>query len=173
MYQENVTAMKEELNQNVSKLVSLVKEMDTCMLITIEKYTDCLSGRPMGISKVDEDGTIWFFAKMSSHKIDEIEQNTQISLAFISESKNIYLMINGTARISYDYTKMKEIWTPLMKVWFPLGVDDPELVLIRVNPTEASYWDNSSSKMVVAFNMVKALVTGKEYDEGKHGKIRI
>jgi general stress protein 26 len=165
--------MKEEQNQDVSKLVELVKDVKTCMLITIEKYTDHLAGRPMGISQIDKDGTMWFFTKMSSHKVDEIEQNTQISLAVVSESRNIYLMINGTARLSYDYGKMKEFWTPLMKAWFPMGIDDPELILIKVTPTEASYWDSSSSKMVVAFNMVKALVTGKEYNQGKHGKITL
>ncbi|WP_018341985.1 pyridoxamine 5'-phosphate oxidase family protein [Cytophaga aurantiaca] len=165
--------MKEELNQDVSKLVELVKDVKTCMLITIEKYTENLSGRPMGISHVEEDGTMWFFTKMSSPKVDEIEQNAQISLAIISESKNVYLMINGNARLSYDYSKMKEFWSPIMKAWFPMGIDDPELILIKVIPTEASYWDSSSNKMVVAFNMVKALVTGKEYNEGKHGKINL
>lgn len=165
--------MKEEQNQNVSKLVELIKDVRTCMLITIEKHTDLVSGRPMGISKIEEDGTIWFFTKMSSPKVHEIEQNTQISLAIISESKNIYLMVNGTAKISFDHSKMKEFWNPFMKAWFPMGIDDPELVLIKVNPKEASYWDSSSNKMVVAFNMIKALVTGKQYDEGEHGKIKI
>jgi general stress protein 26 len=165
--------MKEELNQDVSKLVELVKDVQTCMLITIEKSSEHLSGRPMGISKIEEDGTMWFFTKMSSQKVDEIEDNKQISLAIISESKNIYLMINGIAKLSYDYGKMKELWSPAMKVWFPQGIDDPELIMIRVTPNEASYWDHSASKMVVAFNMVKALVTGKEYSEGKHGRIKL
>lgn len=165
--------MKTEHTKHVAKLVELVKEVRTCMLITIEKYTEHLSGRPMGISQIEEDGTMWFFAKMSSQKVDEIEQNMQISLAIMSESKNIYLMVNGTATLSYDYGKMKELWNPMMKIWFPLGIDDPEVLLIKVIPTEASYWDNSSSKMVVALNMVKAFVTGKEYNEGEHGRIAL
>jgi len=165
--------MKEEQNQNVSKLVELVKEVKSCMLITIEKYTDLLSGRPMGISQIDDDGTMWFFSKNTSHKIDEIEQNRHVSLAIISESKNIYLMINGSANISYDYDKMQELWNPIMKAWFPLGLDDPDIILIKVTPSEASYWDSSSSKMLVLYNMVKAIVTGKEYSEGSHGKIKI
>jgi len=165
--------MKEEQNQDVSKLVELVKDVRSCMLITIEKYTDLLSGRPMGISQVDEDGTIWFFSKNTTQKIEEIEQNKQISLAIISESKNIYLMINGTATLSYDYEKMEELWNPAMKAWFPQGLEDPDMILIKVVPSEASYWDSTSSKVLVAFNMVKAIVTGKEYSEGTHGKIKI
>ncbi len=165
--------MKEEQDQNVSKLVELVKDVKTCMLITIEKYTDLLSGRPMGITKIEDDGTMWFFTKNVSQKVDEIEQNKQISLAIMSESKNIYLMIHGKAELSYDYSKMKELWNPFMKAWFPEGLEDPDIILIKVIPSEASYWDSSASKMVVLFNMVKAIVTGKEYNEGKHGKIII
>lgn len=165
--------MKEEQNQDVSKLVDLVKDVRSCMLITIEKYTDLLSGRPMGISKIDADGTMWFFTKTTSQKVDEIEQNKQISLAIMSESKNIYLMVNGTADLSYDYTKMKELWNPVMKAWFPEGLEDPDMMLIKVTPSAARYWDSSASKMVVALNMVKAIVTGKEYNEGTHGKIRM
>jgi general stress protein 26 len=165
--------MKEEQNQNVSKLVELVKEVRTCMLITIEKYTDLLAGRPMEITKIEDDGTLWFFTKATSQKIDELEQNKQISLAIVNEHKNIYLIIHGKADFSYDYDKMKELWTPLMKAWFPRGIDDPEIMLIKVTPSEASYWDSSASKMIVLLNMVKAIVTGKEYNEGKHGKIRI
>ncbi|RZL13380.1 MAG: pyridoxamine 5'-phosphate oxidase, partial [Pedobacter sp.] len=33
------------------------------------------------------------------------------------------------------------------------------------------YWDSDSSKLVVAFNMLKAIVTGEQYDEGKHEKM--
>jgi len=165
--------MKEEQNQNVSKLVELVKDIKTCMLITIEKYTDQLAGRPMGISKIEDDGTMWFFTKTTSQKIDEIEQNNQISLAIASESKNIYLMINGKAELSYDSAKMEELWNPIMKAWFPLGLKDPDMILIKVIPSEASYWDSSASKMVVLINMIKAIVTGKEYNEGEYGKIEI
>ena len=60
-----------------------------------------------------------------------------------------------------------------MKVRFPLGLDDPDMTLIKVVPNEVEYCDSSSIKMVVLFNMLKAIVTGKEYDEGEHGKINL
>ena len=40
--------------------------------ITAEKDAENLSGRPMGINKIDEDGTMWFFTKESSHKVLQI-----------------------------------------------------------------------------------------------------
>jgi len=50
---------------------------------------------------------------------------------------------------------------------------DPDMILIKVTPTEVNYWDGSSRTMVVLFNMLKAIVTGKVYAEGDHGKINL
>jgi len=165
--------MKKEHDQNVEKLIEMVKGVRTCMLITNEKDAENLSGRPMGINKIDDDGTIWFFTKASSYKVDEIEESKKVSIAITNESNNNYLMIHGTATLVNDKTKMKELWSAIMKAWFPLGLDDPDMTLIKVTPNEVNYWDSSSSKMVVLFNMLKAIVTGKEYKEGEHGKINL
>ena len=165
--------MKEITNQHIEKLVEMVKDVRICMLITNEKNADNISGRPMGISKIDEDGTMWFFTKASSYKVDEIEESKKVSIAITNESSNNYLMIHGTATLVNDKTKMKELWSAIMKAWFPLGLDDPDMTLIKVVPNEVEYWDSSSSKMVVLFNMLKAIVTGKEYKEGEHGKINL
>ncbi|MBP2282437.1 general stress protein 26 [Flavobacterium sp. CG_23.5] len=165
--------MKPEHNQNVEKLIEMIKDVRTCMLITNEKNAENLSGRPMSIAKIDDDGTMWFFTKKSSYKVDEIEESKKVSLAITNESSNNYLMIHGTASLVNDKAKMAALWSSIMKAWFPLGLDDPDMLLIKVTPSEVNYWDSSSSKMVVLFNMLKAIVTGKEYDEGEHGKISL
>ncbi|CAN5170672.1 hypothetical protein BH09BAC2_BH09BAC2_14730 [soil metagenome] len=165
--------MKQEHYQNVEKLIEMVKDVRICMLITNEKIDEDLSGRPMSISKIDDDGTMWFFSKKSSYKIDEIEESKKVSVAIINESSNNYLMIHGTANLVDDKAKMEALWSSIMKAWFPLGLDDPDMILIKVTPNEVNYWDGSSSKMVVLFNLLKAIVTGKEYAEGEHGKINL
>ncbi|MCY7420145.1 MAG: pyridoxamine 5'-phosphate oxidase family protein [Chitinophagaceae bacterium] len=165
--------MKQETSQNVEKLIEMVKGVRVCMLITNEQNTENLSGRPMSISKIDEDGTIWFFTKASSPKVDEIEESKKVSIAITNESSNNYLMIHGSASLVNDKTQMAALWSSILKAWFPLGLDDPDMTLIKVTPGEVNYWDSSSSKMVVLFNILKAIVTGKEYDEGEHGKINL
>jgi len=165
--------MKQKDNQNVEKLIEMVKGVRTCMLITNEMNADNISGRPMSISKIDDDGIIWFFTKASSPKVDEIEESKKVSIAITNESSNNYLMIHGTATLVNDKSKMAALWSAIMKAWFPLGLDDPDMTLIKVVPDEVNYWDSSSSKMVVLFNLLKALVTGKEYAEGEHGKINL
>lgn len=165
--------MKQEINQDVEKLIEMVKGVRVCMLLTIEQNAKNLSGRPMSISKINEDGTIWFFTKASSYKADKIEESKKVSIAITNESSNNYLMIHGAATLINDKTKMKELWSSILKAWFPLGLNDPDMILIKVTPNEVNYWDTNSNKMVVLFNMIKAIVTGKEYAEGEHGKINL
>ncbi len=165
--------MKREINQSIEKLIEMVKGVSICMLITNEHNAENLSGRPMSISKIDDDGTIWFFTKASSPKVDEIEESKKVSIAITNESSNNYLMIHGSATLVNDKTKMKELWSFILKAWFPLGLEDPDLTLIKVTPSEVNYWDTTSSKMVVLFNLLKAIATGKEYEEGEHGKINL
>jgi general stress protein 26 len=163
--------MKEIENQNIEKFIAMVKDSNVCMLITSEKNSENLSGRPMGINKIEEDGTMWFFTKASSYKVEEIEESRKVSIAISNESNQNYLMINGTATLVNDKAKMKELWSSIVKAWFPLGLEDPDMTLIKVVPNEVNYWDSSSSTMVMLFNVIKAIVTGKEYEEGEHGKI--
>ena len=165
--------MKQEHTQNVEKFIEMAKGVLTCMLITNEKNAENISGRPMSISKIDDDGSIWFFTKASSPKVDEIEESKKVSIAIINESSSNYLMIHGTANMVNDKSKMKELWSAILKAWFPLGLDDPDMTLIKVIPNEVNYWESSSSKMVVLFNLLKAIATGKEYAEGEHGKISL
>jgi general stress protein 26 len=165
--------MKQKDNQNIEKFIEMVKDSKVCMLITNEKSAENLSGRPMSISKIDEDGTMWFFTRASSYKVEEIEESKKVSIAITNESSQNYLMINGSGNLVSDKVKMKELWSSILKAWFPLGLNDPDIILIKVTPNEVNYWDSSSSTMVVLFNMLKAIATGKEYEEGEHGKINL
>jgi len=82
-------------------------------------------------------------------------------------------MIHGTAILLNNKTKMKELWSTIMKAWFPLGLDDPNITLIKVTPNEVNYWDSNLIKILVLFNIFKVIVTEEQYKEGEHGKINL
>ena len=72
-----------------------------------------------------------------------------------------YVSLSATARIIEDRRKIKELWTDGLRVWFPNGPDDPELVLIAVDVETAKYWTDAASMLTYAWAYVKAHVTGK------------
>src|SRR6476620_8533715 len=84
---------------------------------------------------------------------------------------NRYVSVFGRAEVSHDRAKMEELWNPIHKAWFPDGLADPNICLIRVRVEEAEYWDAPSSTLVQLAGFAKALVTGKEADYGENEKI--
>jgi len=147
-----------------------VNEVKTAMLTTYNSENG-FNSRPMGTADVDEEGNIWFFTNEYSPKVSEISVENTVSLTYSDIKNHTYLSVVAEAEIVDDREKMKTLWNPFIQAFFPKGLDDPKLTLLKVTPTDAEYWDSSSSSMVVLFNMLKAVVQGKQYDEGKHGKI--
>jgi general stress protein 26 len=160
-----------EDNKGIDKLNELIKDVKICMMLTHDGNE--IKGRPMATTEASKDGILWFFTSSSSEKYNEILNDADIALSYSNPSSNNYVIVNGRAEISRDKNKIKDLWNPFLKAWFPEGADDPHLVLIRVEPHKAEYWDSNSSSMVVFFNMLKSIVTGKQYDEGEHGKISL
>jgi general stress protein 26 len=42
----------------------------------------------------------------------------------------------------------RQLWNPNFKSWFPGGLEDPDLVLMKIVVQEAEYWEASQSRMV-------------------------
>lgn len=155
------------------KFKDLVTDIKFCMMVTRTNPDQQLRGRPMTTASIDDDGALWFFTNEYSGKVDEVSENNEVFLSYASPSDNSYLCVNGTAEPVDDRNKMKELWKPAYKAWFSDGLDDPKLFLLKVKPSEAEYWDSTNSKIVMAIGFIKSVVTGKEYDGGEHGRIKV
>ena len=154
------------------KLKEMATDIQFCMFCTIG-YSGTISSRPMTTNDVDKEGNIWFFTNKLSEVSIEADQKKDVCLAYACPAKNDYLSVTGVASIVMDKTKIKELWKDAYKVWFPNGLNDPDLALIKVTPVNAEYWDSSCSQMVILFSMLKAKLSGSQYKEGEHGKLRL
>ena len=112
---------------------------------------------------------MWFFTKKSSLKVDELKADKKVSIAIISETAHVYLMINGTASLVHDKSKMADLWNPTMDVWFPEGVKDSDIVLIKMMPQEVNYWSTNAPTTMVMFGKLPVYVAGEKKPEGEHG----
>ena len=130
------------------------------------------SSRPMGTAKIDDDGSIWFFTNEYSLKSKEISKGNEVNLGYSNPSSNTYLYVNGKAELVDDQARKEAYFSPAIKAWFPDGLEDPALILIKVTPSVAEYWDSSANKMVIAFQLLKAIVTGDTPEMGGHDKIK-
>ena len=113
-----------------------------------------------------------FFTSADSPKIDELAADSRVNLSYAAKKDARYVSVSGTAEVFRDAAKMKELWNPVLKAWFPEGLDDPSLVLLKVTVDQAEYWDDSSSSMVRFVKLVQAAATGRSY-EAENRKIEV
>lgn len=163
--------MEETREASIEKFKSLTEKIDFCMLTTINGGK--LRSRPMSTQEMDENGELWFFTSDETHKVDEIEKDNRVNVAYSAPNDNTYVSVSGSGSISKDRQKIEELWSPELKAWFPEGLDDPHLTLLKVSVEEAEYWDSPNSKIVQMYGFVKALVTGEPAKGGEHGKVSL
>lgn len=164
-------ATPQRRQDNLQKLREMVKDIDFCMLTTVDENGG-LHSRPMSVNgDIDPDGVLWFFTSASSHKVTEIAKSPKVNVSFADPDNQQYVSISGKAQLVRDRNKIDELWKPEFKMWFPEGKDDPQVALLRINLEKAEYWDSPSSTIGYVLSFVSSLVTGKEADFGENQKI--
>ena len=158
---------------DVKKLGELIDDLKTAMLTTVEP-DGSLRSRPMHTHlDGDFDGTLWFFTKEHSGKVFEIDRDRHVNLSYASSKSQKYVSLTGRARLIHDRAKAESMWSPFYKAWFPGGLDDPELALLRVEVDRGEYWDTAPVAVVHAIGYLKAAFTGETYKPGDHEKVNL
>jgi general stress protein 26 len=164
---------KETQKSDFEVLQEKIKEIKFTMLVTADQ-DGVLRSRPMATQKFADgevfDGKLYFFTKEHSPKSESIQQDQAVNLAYADPDSNTYVSVAGTASISKDKAKMKELWQPGLKAWFAEGLEDPEIALIEVNVDSAQYWDAPNGKLVQMAGFAKAVLTGTEMKHDQNSK---
>lgn len=157
----------------IEKLKTLVNEIVVCLFCTDLKTDDGAKCRPMSAIKVCDKGNIWFFSEKTSDKNNSIKEDKDVQLFFSHPGKSSYMVVNGEGEIIIDKTIIEDLWTPIAKIWFKEGKNDPNISVIKVTPKNAYYWDIDGNKMISFLKMVASVVTGTNLVTGNQGELKI
>lgn len=94
--------------RNVDRALELMKKIGFAMLVT--RDGDKLRARPMSAYFEREENAIYFLTDARRHKDQEIARNPGINLSFADASSQKYVSLTGTAIVSNDRTKIKELF---------------------------------------------------------------
>jgi general stress protein 26 len=166
----NTEETKLQDREAIEKFRDLVKDVNVCMFTTLGETHD-LTSRPMFTSSVDDEGNVWFFTNEFSEKINEVSKDNLVHLVYSHPVKNIYIDVKGTCSLVIDKKKMEELWDPALKNWFPQGLEDPKICLVKVATETAYFWNHASSKMGLLFQMIRSITKGDQYKETEKGKL--
>jgi general stress protein 26 len=114
----------------------------------------------MATQPVDAEGVIWFFSGARSEKVEAVRTEQRVNLAFSDPASQRYLSISGRCELVRDNVRAKQLWNPQYTTWFPKGIDDPNLILLKVHVQAAEYWLASEGRMVTVAGFARASTSG-------------
>jgi general stress protein 26 len=159
--------MADDNARNVDRTWELIKKIGFAMLITHDG--DKLRSRPMSAYPEREENAIYFLTDARHHKDQEISPRTNVNLAFADASSQKYVSVTGSAAVSNDRDKIKELFSTTAKAWWS-SADDPNIRVLKVVPDDAEFWDTPGS-VISHVKMAAAAVTGTRPDIGTNRKV--
>lgn len=157
----------------IKKIKELVGAAKTCFFTTQPNLNSSSGIRPMSVQKVDEEGVLWFLSANDSFKNQEITINPTVRLYFQGSAHSDFLYLDGQASITEDQSVIKELWEPLLKVWFTEGENDPRISAIKVTPSSGYYWDNKHGNAIAGVKMLIGASIGKTLDDSIEGELSV
>ncbi len=157
------------------KVRDLLRGFSTAMLVTHAPNGE-VRARPMALASVTDACWAYFFTGEDTAKLHEIERNSDVHLICQNDHSS-YLSIAGKATVLHEKERIKELWKESYRIWFPQGVDDPNIVLIWFRPMRAEYWDQTGTNtLTYMWEAVKAYVSGDRPDVDnpeQHGVVHL
>ena len=159
--------------KKLDDLYGLVDGIEVAMFTT-RRADGHLVSRPMQAQERDAIADVWFVTDIESHKLDELEQDPHVNLAFYREHTREWVSVSGLARITQVRATIRRLYKPDWKAWFGDeggarngGPDDPRLALILVDSHSVSYLKVDKPRPAVLFEVAKGIVTGDGPDVGE------
>ena len=151
----------------------LVKDIKFAMFTT-HHSNFVLHSRPMTTqNKEMPDDKLWFFMSIKSDPVKEIAKQPEVNLAYADVDKDTFVSVSGTAQVVDDKAQLEALWNKIAEAWFPGGVNDPDLALVRVTVNHAHYWNVRENKLTQLLMMAKAAFTGEKVALGESGEATV
>ena len=123
----------------LTRLAELIASSEVAMLTT--ETEGRLHSRPLRTLQMDAEGALWFITSISSEKIAELDEHRRACLSYARPARESYVSVSGVTQVLRDIRKARELWATSLVQWLEDGVEDPELVLLKVTVERAEYWD--------------------------------
>jgi general stress protein 26 len=161
--------MTDDTARDQDRVWELMKKIGFAMLVTRDGSK--LRARPMSAHIERNENTIYFLTDARRHKDEEIARDPNVNLAFADTGGQKYVSLTGTAAISNDRAKIRELFSTPAKAWWD-SAEDPNIRVLKIAPDDAEFWD-SPGTVVSYVKMAAAAMTGSRPDLGDNRKVAL
>ena len=161
--------MADDTARDIDRVWDLMKKISFAMLVT--RDGEKLRARPMSAYLDRSANTILFLTDARRHKDEEIARDPHVNLSFADTGGQKYVSLTGTAMISNDRAKIRELFSTPAKAWWD-SPEDPNIRVLKITPDDAEFWD-SPGTVVSYVKMAAAAMTGARPDLGDNRKVAL
>jgi general stress protein 26 len=163
--------------QNLKDLYDLIDGIEIAMFTT-RRPDGQLVSRPMATQTQAEGADLWFATDLESHKLEELESDPHVNLAYYRDRTREWVSVSGIATVSRDRKAIHELYRRDWKAWFgdeggarDGGPDDPRIGLVLVDVQSVTYLKIDKPKPLVLFEVAKGMVTGTPPNVGEPKRV--
>lgn len=139
-------------------------------VLTYLSLEGTLVSTPMGTQDFEDPGTVWFLTERNTDKVHAIQADPRVNVSYSSDSG--WVSLTGTATVSEDRAKLRELWDASAGAFMSGGPDDESNVLLRVDGRTAEYWE-SPGKVAAAIQVAKGLLSDSPPDLGDNDTVSL
>jgi general stress protein 26 len=154
------------LSKKLDELYDLIEGIEIAMFTT-RRPDGRLVSRPMATQTQAEGSDLWFVTDVESNKLDELEFDPQVNLAYYRDRTREWVSVSGVATISQDRRAIHELYRKDWKAWFgdqggarDGGPDDPRFALLSVDVQSVTYLKVDKPQPLVLFEVARGMLTG-------------
>ncbi|WP_019585424.1 pyridoxamine 5'-phosphate oxidase family protein [Deinococcus apachensis] len=145
--------------ETIKEMAAVMKNVKFAML-TVMTEDGHLQAHPMTTQQTEFDGDVWFIGGRDTQQVQAMAARPQVNVSYADHGKGAYVSISGAAQLVEDRAKLEELWTDAYKAYFPGGIDDPSVQLVKIEAQGGEYW-GSDGKLKNMFQQARAAITGK------------
>lgn len=129
---------------NLDVVLSFIKKQRVVMVSSVDE-TGCPNIKAMFPPRRTEGGNVFYLStNTSSKRVAHFRSNPQSCLYFSRRGliSCTGIMLKGTMEVLEDEASKLLLWKPTDKLYYPLGVTDPDYCVLKFTAAEGRYYRN-------------------------------
>jgi general stress protein 26 len=140
---------------------SIIRSAEYCFLITLGEKGEP-NARLVQPFEPQADMTIWIGTWSRSRKVQEIQKDNRVTLAFHDKNGTAYVTLLGSAQIERDTRKKRKYWREEWIGFLPQGPEGDDYVLVKFIPSRMELISFSRSILPQPYGLKPAIAVRSE-----------
>jgi general stress protein 26 len=145
--------------KKLDDLYELIDGIEVAMFTT-RRPDGHLVSRPMQTQERDGAADFWFVTNGDDDRLDELENDPHVDLAYYRDRTREWVSVSGTAHVTRDRELVRRLYKSDWRAWFADeggvrdgGPGDPRITLVLVEAESVVYMKSDTPRPVVLFEV--------------------